>query len=104
MPEESARSVLYTSDYALEILHRAALERPGKPSPEDLLFANIVLNNFQHSPATLVTMAQYAVSWNNLELWRRVLSAGNWTASSVLPMKELVAGWKAFSFDSVCNR
>ncbi|KAJ3867375.1 hypothetical protein EV359DRAFT_78625 [Lentinula novae-zelandiae] len=82
MPEESARSILYTSDYALEILHRAALERPGKPSPEDLLFANLVLNNFQHSPATLVTMAQYAVSWNNLELWKRVLRAGNWTASS----------------------
>ncbi|KAJ3933304.1 MAG: hypothetical protein NXY57DRAFT_892288 [Lentinula lateritia] len=102
-PEESARSVFYTSDYALEILHRAALERPGKPSPEDLLFANLVLNSFQHSPPTLVTMAQYAVLWNSLELWKRVARAGNWTASSVLPIKELVAGWKAFSFDSVCS-
>ncbi|KAJ3889322.1 hypothetical protein GG344DRAFT_78922 [Lentinula edodes] len=101
MPEESARNILYTSDYALGILHHAALERPGKPSPEDLFFADLVLNNSQNSPATLVTMAQYAVSWNNLELWKKVLRAGNWTASSVLPPKELVTGWKLFSFDSV---
>ncbi|KAJ3785982.1 hypothetical protein GGU10DRAFT_268129 [Lentinula aff. detonsa] len=98
--KETAHSILYAASYALENLRRASLERPGNPSSEDLSFANMLVNNPEKSPATLVQVARYAVSWNDLELWMRVLRASYW---GHLPVDELVAGWKAFSFNRVSS-
>ena len=86
--------------YALKKLHMA---KPFALTEEDRKTAHYVVHRLSsQDQATKIAMADLAVQWDDLKMWKRVVKASGAEQNiNALGKNKFVEGWKKFSFDAV---
>ena len=103
--------VLFHEDHATNILFSAGgvtypiqkLKRSGSivPSADDREMAGLVLNSLKpQEKETATTMADFAMTWNDLEMWKTVVKKSG-SILSTFGADQLLRARKTFSFEGV---
>lgn len=103
LPRAKEMDILLKSGGMPYALQRLKRNGSTEPIEEDRTLAKFVVErlNPQEKASTRI-MAEYAVHWNDLEMWNEVVKAGAGDKNiDILGQGRLLAAWRRFSFKDV---
>lgn len=97
VPASAASKTFFSSggiDYPLGKLKKAS----NPPSADDMKWVDLIVPALGTNRNAVPKMARYAIAWNDLYLWQRIMQ------HAIVDLKSpttLIEGWRALTFDAV---